>query len=98
MSNYTVMIPSRTPGSALSSPPYATIEDALNGASFMLANGAASAWIVDAKGSLALPAEQVRSRLNLLDKLDSSPVQLAHRDATCFQHSRPVSGRDVSAN
>ena len=36
MSNYTVMIPAATPGDALSSPPYGTLEDALRGAKFML--------------------------------------------------------------
>jgi hypothetical protein len=98
MSNYSVMIPSATPGAALSSPPYPTIEDALSGAKFMLANGATSAWIVDAKGSLALPAEQVRSRLNLLNESDRSPVQTGHRAATWLQLFWPLFGRDVSPN
>ena len=30
MSNYTVVIPSATPGAAAGSPPYATLDDALN--------------------------------------------------------------------
>jgi hypothetical protein len=98
MSTYTVMIPSSTPGAALSSPPYATIEDALYGAKFMFANGATSAWIVDAKGRLALPAEQVRSRLDLFNESQRSPKPAAHRDPERFQPVRPASGRGVSAS
>jgi hypothetical protein len=41
----------------------------------MLANGAASAWIVDAEGVLVLPAAQVKSRLDALDEASRSSVQ-----------------------
>jgi hypothetical protein len=75
VSNYTVMIPSATPGAAVSSPPYATLEDALGGAKFSLRNDAASAWIVDRQGDLVLRAEQVKSRLGSLDEWDCSSVQ-----------------------
>ena len=86
MSNYTVMIPSATPGVAVSSPPYATIEDALRGAKFMFANGAASAWIVDGRGSLFLPAEQVRLRLDSLEEPNrSAAVQTTGFDKPRFQ-------------
>ncbi len=97
MSNYTVMIPSSTPGAALSSPPYATIEDALRGAKFMLANGAATAWIVDAKGRLALPAEQVRSRLDSFGESNRSSVQTMDLDNHRFRLTWPSWRRGVSA-
>ena len=67
MSNYIVMIPSETAGASLSSPPYATVEDALQGAKYLLGNGAASAWIVDSDGVILLPAEQVLSRLGAIN-------------------------------
>jgi len=60
MSNYTVVIPSATPGAAAGSPPYATLDDALNNARFMLPNGAASAWIVDGDGVSVLPGAHFR--------------------------------------
>jgi hypothetical protein len=41
-----------------------TIDEALRGATFMLSNGAASAWIVDGRGNMILPADEVRQRLN----------------------------------
>ena len=98
MSNYTVMIPSATPGSALSSPPYGTLEDALRGAKFMLANGAASAWIVDGRGSLILPAEQVRSRLDSVEVSNRSPVRATVFDTPRFQFPWPSLRRGVSAS
>jgi len=98
MSNYTVMIPSATPGSALSSPPYGTLEDALRGAKFMLANGAASAWIVDGRGSLILPGEQVRSRLDSVETSNRSPVRTTDLDSPRFQFVWPSLRRAVSAN
>jgi hypothetical protein len=98
MSNYTVMIPSATPGDALSSPPYATLADALRGAKFTLANGAASAWIVDGRGGLVLPAEQVRSRLDSLETSTRSPVRTTDPDTPRFKFSWPSLRRGVSAH
>jgi hypothetical protein len=98
MSNYTVMIPAATPGAALSSPPYGTLEDALRGAKFMLANGAASAWIVDGRGSLVLPAEQVSSRLDSVDTSNRSQFRPTDRDTPGFWFSWPSSRRGVSAS
>ena len=42
MSNCIVMIPSDTAGASLSSPAYATVEDALQGARFLLDSGGIS--------------------------------------------------------
>jgi hypothetical protein len=98
MSNYTVMIPSATPGDALSSPPYGTLEDALRGAKFMLANGAESAWIVDGRGGLVLPAGQVRSRLDSVDTSNRSPVRTTDPDTPRFRFVWPSLRRGVSAN
>jgi hypothetical protein len=53
------------PGFPASSPPCATIDDALRGAKFMLGNGADSVWIIDEENNLVLPADQVRLRLDL---------------------------------
>ncbi len=44
---------------------FATIDEALHGASAMLGEGAPSVWIVDSDGNLVLPDDQVRVRLNL---------------------------------
>jgi hypothetical protein len=98
MSNYTIMIPSATPGAALSSPPYATLEDALGGAKFMLANGAASAWIVDERAHLVLPAEQVRSRLNSVDASNPPQVQTTDPDAPGAPSPWPSFQRVASAS
>jgi hypothetical protein len=57
MTAYFFVVPDRSP--------FATLEDALRGARFMLGNGAPSAWIADGAGNLVLPADQVRLRLNL---------------------------------
>jgi hypothetical protein len=58
-------------GVPVSSPPCATIEEALRGAKLMLGNGAVSVWIADSDGKLVLPADQVRLRL---DSLGSAAV------------------------
>jgi len=63
MSHYIVMIPSDTAGASLGSPAYGTVEDALQGAKFILSIGAVSAWIVDENGLIILPTEQVVLRL-----------------------------------
>jgi hypothetical protein len=75
MPTYTVMIPATTAGATRSSPPYPTIEDAPRGAKLMLANGAASAWVVDGRDSLFLRAEQVRTRLASSGESNGSAVQ-----------------------
>jgi hypothetical protein len=90
MSHYTVVIPSATPGAGAGSPPYITLDDALNNARFMLANGAASAWIVDAEGVLVLPAAQVKSRLDALDEASRSSVQTRGVDRPRPQPAWPV--------
>jgi hypothetical protein len=64
MTTYSLVTAAAVPGVAASSPPRATIDEALRGAKFMLGNGAASVWIVDSDGNLVLPADQVRLRLN----------------------------------
>jgi hypothetical protein len=97
MSNYTVMIPSATPGAALSSPPYSSLDNALRGARFLLANGSAAAWIVDAQGRVVLPAEQVKLRLVSLEASTGLPVQSAD-DAPWFQIFRPSPRRGAPAN
>ena len=66
MSTYFFVTPAATPGVTASSRPCGTIDEALNGAGFMLGNGAAAVWIVDGEGNLILPAEQVRLRLQPL--------------------------------
>jgi hypothetical protein len=74
MSNYLLVTPAATPGVTASSPPCATIDEALSGADFLLGNGAASVWIVDGEGNLILPADQVRLRLNPLDSEAGQPA------------------------
>ena len=64
MSNYFFVTAAATPGRTTTSPPCTTIDEALEGANFMLGNGVESAWIVDGEGNLVLPPEQVRMRLN----------------------------------
>jgi hypothetical protein len=54
-----------------SSPPCATIEEALRGAKLMLGDGVGSVWIADSDGKLVLPADQVRLRL---DSPDLAPL------------------------
>jgi hypothetical protein len=54
-------------GVPVSSPPCATIDEALRGAKLMLGNGAVSVWIADSDGKLVLPADQVRLRLDSRD-------------------------------
>jgi hypothetical protein len=90
MSHYTVVIPSATPGAGAGSPPYITLDDALNNARFMLANGAASAWIVDGEGVLVLPAAQVKFRLDALDEASRSSVQTSRVDRPRPQPGWPV--------
>jgi hypothetical protein len=67
MTTYFFVSATTTLGRGASSPPCATIDDALRGANFMLGNGAAAVWIVDAKGDLILPADQVKIRLSKVD-------------------------------
>jgi hypothetical protein len=64
MPNYFFVTPAAAPGRTATSPPCATIDEALEGANLMLGNGAESVWIVDGEGNLVLPPEQVRMRLN----------------------------------
>jgi len=68
MSNYMVVIPSGTARGSVKGPTYASVEDALIGARFILSNGATSAWIVDSNGGILLPADQVRSRLGSIEE------------------------------
>ena len=67
MLTFHFVIGSANAGVPVSSPPCATIEEALRGAKLMLGNGAASVWIADSDGKLVLPADQVRLRLDPLD-------------------------------
>ena len=67
MPTYFCITATKSPDLTASSPPCATIDDALMGANIMLGNGAASVWIVDGDGNLILPADQVTLRLNALD-------------------------------
>ena len=48
-----------------------TVEAALRSAAALLGKGADSVWIVDRKGNLILPADQVRLRLS--PRLTSAP-------------------------
>ena len=89
MSNYIVMIPSETAGASLSSPAYATVEDALQGAKFLLGNGAASAWIVDADGGILLPAEQVLSRLGATNEQHDALIQGQRNETHKFEPILP---------
>jgi hypothetical protein len=41
-----------------------TIDEALTDAGFALSNGFARVWIVDERGNLILPTDQVKARLN----------------------------------
>jgi hypothetical protein len=63
MPEYFFVAATAAPIRAAKSRPCVTIDDALRGANFMLANGAASVWIVDRDGIVVLAAEQVRLRL-----------------------------------
>jgi len=89
MPTYFFMIPSATPGVSASSPPCATIEDALRGAKFMLGNGAASAWIVDGEGNLVLPADQVKLRVNSGESASGSDVKRTAPKKPPFQPKPP---------
>lgn len=89
MPNYIVMIPSGTAGAAVRSPAYATVDDALKGARFMLRNGATSAWIVDSEGSILLPAEQVRSRLGSIEEPHHSLTEGKRADTHKFEPILP---------
>ncbi len=84
MTAYFFLVPDRTPGVAKSSSPFATLEDALRGARFMLGNGAPSAWIADGDGNLVLPADQVRLRLDLPSLAQSKEPGLAPHAAPLF--------------
>jgi hypothetical protein len=75
MSKYTVMVPSADEALPIGSPPYASLDDALRGAMFLLGNGAALAWIVDEKRKLILPADQVTARLASLPTWSRSSIQ-----------------------
>ena len=63
MPDYFFVTPAATPGCTATSPPCTTVDEALEGANFMLGNGAEAVWIVDGEGNLVLPPEQVRIRL-----------------------------------
>jgi hypothetical protein len=89
MSNYIVMIPSDTAGASLSSPAYTTIDDALQGAKFLLGNGAVSAWIVDSHGGILLPAEQVLSRLGAANEQNDDLMQGNRDESHNFQPILP---------
>ena len=82
MTVYFFVVPDGPPGVAKSSPPCASLDDALRGARFMLGNGAPSAWIADGDGNLVLPADQVRLRLDLPSLTPSNDPGLA-------PHARP---------
>jgi hypothetical protein len=71
MTTYFFVTAATTSGRAASGPPCATIDDALRGASFILGNGASAVWIVDHRGDLILPADQVKIRLNEVDSRKS---------------------------
>jgi hypothetical protein len=64
MPNYFFVTAAATQGRTTTSPPCATIDEALRGANLMLGNGAESVWIIDGGGNLVLPSEQVKSRLS----------------------------------
>ena len=88
MPNYFFVTPAAIPGRTATSPPCATIDEALRGANFMLGNGAASVWIVDGEGNLILPADQVRLRLNR-----STWRPSANRDRRRLRACHPKEGR-----
>ena len=75
MPQYFFVAVAAAPSRAARSRPCGTIDEALRGAKFVLANGAASAWIVDGDGALVLPAAQVKSRLEALDGANCSSAQ-----------------------
>lgn len=89
MSNCIVMIPSDTAGASLSSPAYATVEDALQGARFLLDSGAESAWIVDSDGGILLPAEQVLSRLGAMNGQSNALIKGKRDETHKFQPILP---------
>ncbi len=74
MPTYFFVAPAAVEGRTASSPPCASLDDALRGASFMLSNGASSVWIVDNEGNLVVPPEQVHLRLKRSDPSAGAPT------------------------
>lgn len=63
MSIYCVCATNRA-GGVVAKPPVATIEEALAEAGIALNGGTARVWILDERGNLILPADQVKARLD----------------------------------
>ena len=74
MSIYCVCARNRA-GGVVVQPPVATIEEALAEAGFALNGGTARVWILDERGDLILPTDQVKARLD--------PSARAPRDFAC---------------